>query len=77
MRAPIRSAKTVPEVRPVALFSTETLKDPLARIAWPEICVVLPLAHCREVDSAGECSIAEALRVKNYARDFEERLGKP
>jgi hypothetical protein len=37
-------SETAPELRPVELFFTETEKPPVARIAWPEICVLEPLA---------------------------------
>jgi len=36
--------ETAFEVSPVVLFLTVTLKLPVARIAWPEIWLVLPLA---------------------------------
>jgi len=35
---------TPPEVRPVVLFFRVTVKEPAARIACPETCVLLPLA---------------------------------
>src|SRR4029077_17164693 len=35
---------TPPEVSPVVLFFSVTVKPPAARMAWPDTCVLLPLA---------------------------------
>ena len=43
--APADTVSVVPpEVRPVTLFFTVTVKLPVAKTAWPEICVLLPAA---------------------------------
>ncbi len=43
--APADTVSDTPEeVSPVALFFTVTVNVPAARIAWPETCVLLPLA---------------------------------
>jgi hypothetical protein len=33
-----------PDVSPVLVFFRETVKVPVARMAWPDTCVLLPLA---------------------------------